>query len=185
MMYGVRRSMLVGLLLVTVLTGCRTYGGYDSEELTNAQIQAAVDQLTQDLTQAEADHRLLQTAAQSNPVLQSLAADYDVLLEAHRQAVAAAGEGLEMLSDDSYPLFRRAMNSYYRDLNRKLGSIVQYQAQVDEQYLALRLEVQRAVQGEAAEDVAEKGRYRFAPPYYERIRLAIETPTMAEALGQG
>ena len=54
------------LALMLLLTGCRTYGGYDTEARTYAQMQQANSQFANDLTRAEGELNALQNAASTN-----------------------------------------------------------------------------------------------------------------------
>ncbi|MDX1740304.1 MAG: hypothetical protein R3178_03385, partial [Rhodothermales bacterium] len=59
-----------------VLSGCRTYGDYGSEEKTVAEIQRINEQFARSLERAENDATVLAGEAEGNPLLEPFAQEY-------------------------------------------------------------------------------------------------------------
>ena len=129
---------LLGILaLMLVLTGCRTYGGYDSETRTYAQMQQANTQFANDLTRAEGELDALQNAASNNADLQPLAERYASTVETHRQTLETHEGIVERLSADTD----------YRTLNRNYGTLITEQRIVANHYRTITERVYATVTG--------------------------------------
>ena len=165
-----------------LLTGCRTYGGYDSEEALYAQIEKTNQQFADELNRARSEFSLIQNAASSNRMFAPFVDQYEAILEDHAEKVEAhAGilAGLEVKTG-----FIGQLGQSYRMLNRGLGSILTDQAQVRDAYVHLLNNINREAKGEAFTPVSipEPGRYQAVPPFYEAIRYALESVSPEQAV---
>ena len=162
------------VLVVVLLSSCRTYGGYGTEQATYDRIEAINASFSGDLAGARAQLPILQQASQGRADLRPFVQRYERLLERHAAMVDAHATLLATLRVKTGPLGR--LTSSYRDLNRAFGAIVSEQKEMEMAYEEIALRVRKTVLGDAftAEMPREIGRYEIAPPYYERIRYALE-----------
>lgn len=166
-------AALVGLLaLMVVLTGCRTYGGYDSEARTYAQMQQANSQFANDLTRAEGELDALQNAASDNADLQPLAERYADLVEQHEQTLASHEEVVETLSADTD----------YRTLNRRYGALITEQRIVNNHYRMATERVYATVTGGDVPTRVVPEAISYTEPYEYRQMRNAERLTMSAAL---
>lgn len=168
------RAGAVALLVVGFGSGCRTYGGYGTEEKAVAAIERMNEQFARSLARAEGDLAALQDMARTTsrlmPVAEEFAAvmaDHARLLESHRQDVDRLKSG----------------PSGYRASSRLLGGIV-----TDHQLTAHRYQV---VVGRAAG--MDRGRvseprphslYQQVPPHYIRLENRAAEPRLDSPLRQ-
>lgn len=125
---------LVGLVL---FTGCRTYGGYGSEEATYSQMQAANAQFADQLERARADLEALQSAADTNAALQPLAERMDNMVDTHEDLLAEHEDLVaSMTADDGY-----------RALHKAYGTLVTESRLMRKQYDRVVRNVQATVRG--------------------------------------
>jgi hypothetical protein len=174
------RLARVPLALVVVLllaTGCRTYGGYGTEEATYAQMERAARLYADALDRAEGDLQALTNAAASTPALQEVVAAYEeavathrARLESHQGIVAEYGPG-----------------DTYRGLHRAYGTMVTEQRMSRYRYVELHEQVARVMQGEEARlaSAPPRSEYQIAPSWYDRLQNAKNRLTMQEALRGG
>lgn len=160
----------VGLL---ALTGCRTYGGYGSEEATYRQMQQANRQFANDLERARADLEALEDAAAQNDALTSYAERFQALVQRHEQTLEehrATVEGMSA-SDD------------YRSLHRSYGTIITEARILRKQYNRVVERVRQTVRGESGPTVerVDRSAYFVEPVEYKAERNA-QRLTMDEAL---
>lgn len=172
----VRRISLVSLLVVLLVTGCRTYGGYGTEEETHQQIKVANRQFADELERARADLNLLESAASGNGALQPLLRRYDSLVTVHETMLAghrAIAENLEGSGD-------------YRELNRAYGAIITDGRLHQDQYQRVIADVVATVSGDStfmlAEAIPPENRYFVAPIFYQQVRYRDSRPSMQSAL---
>lgn len=122
-MHSLTKSMLLVLLLGTIV-GCRTYGGYGSEEALYRQIQRATEEFAQEFEQMrqaqpdlEAQLRSVSGSEQMTVTLGTAISLHGRLLEEHREMV-------ENLSE----------SSSHRALSRAYGAIISDQQVVRRLY---------------------------------------------------
>lgn len=170
-------------LMVFLLSGCRTYGGYGTEEATFGQIQESNSVFANDLEKARGELARLQQAAQQTPGLSSSVAEYEMLLEKHSHLVEAHAELASTLTVKTG--FIGQLTPSYRNLNRALGSIAADQAAMKADYYQF---ASRLVDSEAKGDMwasnISKSRYQAVPPYYLAITHALERKSVSNALNQ-
>lgn len=166
------RAFLAGCLLaVSLLGGCRTYGGYGSEAATYAQIQKANQRFEQDLARAQAELSTLESA--SEPLLQTLADRFARIVEAHEAILDEHKQLAEQLSE----------GSSYRALHRTYGAIVVEQRVLRAQYQELLEHVYDAFPADTTSVTAVVEQpYALIPPYYARISAAGRSITVNDVL---
>ena len=176
------RISFYSLLALLLLTGCRTYGGFDSEEALYAQIEKTNQQFEDELTRAKAELNLIRNAASSNRLFASFAAQYEEILSTHEAAVADHAALFESLEVKTGPIGR--LTQSYRKLNRGLGAILAEQNQIRDSYVHLLNNINRVAKDDAYVPVTipEEGRYQAVPPFYESIRFALESLSMEQAI---
>lgn len=178
-----RRSLVVLLAVVALLSGCRTYGDYGTEEATMAEIVAANEEFGQALERAEAEGAELARAAATNPVLAVPAALYSQVLDMHRVLLAAHLLEAEELAD-GFSLFATINQIPYRQLNRTYGAIISEQHAIRDRYQEVYTlvggVVGRPLPGSVVGDAS--GRYYVVPPQYKDIR-EYPQPSMRYLLG--
>jgi hypothetical protein len=165
---------LLLLVVSATLPACRTYGGYGSEEATHATIAQVIGTFEEELAGARNELPLLQRAAGDRPDLQPFVAQFERAIEHHTMLLDEHRALYADLKVKTGPIGR--LTTSYRDLNGVLGAILSEQREVQIAYEQLAMDVRAAVFGSAfqAEAPAEIGRYQAAPPYYERLRYAME-----------
>ena len=162
MQNSIRISLLI--LLVASFVGCRTYGGYGSEEATLRQIEAAQVQLSRDLVQARNDLRSLQASAAGSAQLQAAANAYEGVVRAHEALVAEH----EAIVEEA-----RSNNDAYRFLSRTLRGMHSEQQNLHQRYRDILHGVRSAaVMGAPTRPGTVIPRYHVVPPFYERIENA-------------
>lgn len=164
--FAVRVSLLAALVL---LTGCRTYGSYDSTNLTLTEIEAANQLFEGELSRAQAELATLQQAASQNPMLADVAEAYAGAVALHEDMLAQHQAYAEEASEH-----RRN----YRVQHRTFGAISAEQMIVKERYY-------RALSsGAHAVSLVDAGRYQVSPPYYVRAALQARAMTADELIRQ-
>jgi hypothetical protein len=163
---------LLALLLAT--TGCRTYGGYGSEEGTVAQIQQANADFDSRLDRARSDLELLQQSAQENPSLEGLVSVYEQVVAMHEDKLALHQSYAEGLTEDSG----------YREISRKYGAVISEQRLVSIRYQEMHERIQQTLRtGETStESAALQSSYQVVPLYYRRAENQASGLTMRDAL---
>ena len=172
------------LLVVFLLSGCRTYGGYDSEEATFGQIAESNTVFANDLDKARGELQKLEQAAQGNSTLSPYVADYEKLLEKHSHMVE---EHAKLASElDVKTGFLGQLTPSYRNLNRALGYIAAEQAAMKGHYhqLAAHIEGSSYAEGDIWESNISRSRYQAVPPYYQAISHALVRKSVTAVLSQ-
>ncbi len=117
---------LGGLLMLLVsVAGCQFYGYPGGVTLTLAQIEAANEQVAQDIEQAVAELEVLRLLARRDETLASYVAQYEAVLEAHQQAVLEFEHWKEQVA---------AHPDDYRQANQTLGAITARHEALLQQY---------------------------------------------------
>lgn len=114
-------AALAGLL---ILSGCRTYGGYDTKPKTYAAMQTAVHSFEADLKRTKADLQRLEQAATEADTLQSLAEEFQSLVDEHNSLLETQRHRVERLGPDAT----------YRNLHRAYGATVTEQRLMRQKY---------------------------------------------------
>lgn len=171
---SVRPLILIPVVCLLMLAGCRTYGGYETEALTLNQMQTATQQFADKLEQARADLNLLEQATATNEALQALERRY-------RETVSLHEEKLQ-LHRDVVARFE-AEDGTYRDLHRNYGALISDQRLVQQRYRSLLQRISRTVRGLGAQDDAMlESHYFVTPLFYPRTESQRSRLTMNEAL---
>ncbi|ACY48862.1 hypothetical protein [Rhodothermus marinus] len=155
---------LIGLLVVLVsVAGCRFYGYPGGVALTLAQIEAASEQVAQDLEQALAELEALRLLARRDETLAPYVAQYEAILEAHQQAVLEFEHWKEQVA---------AHPGDYRRANRTLGAITARHEALLQQYAdvawAVAQHVNPALLARAYTSSGPRFFFYVVPPQYAR-----------------
>lgn len=152
-----------------VLTGCRTYGGYGTEDELVNQVAEVVSQFEGDLERAQSEQLRISREAAGRAVLESLAAD-------HAEAVAMHAELLDQ--QRAYAEALVSEGGSYRVLNRALGALYQEQELVYDRYERLFEEALVVVAGFQTNEPPFSSRWYVVPPQYDRIRRDMEDQSL-------
>ncbi|MES3629991.1 MAG: hypothetical protein PPP56_07470 [Longimonas sp.] len=167
-----RSILFSALALLIVFSGCRTYGGHDSEERTYAQMQQANERFASDLSRAEGDLEDLQDAARTNDVLQPLAERFETILEQHREHLDTHRDVEASLSP----------STDYRTLSRQYRRIITEQRMVRQAYRLTTERVYAVVtDGDVPTQVMREAEAYTEPLIYRQQRNA-EPLSMRDAL---
>lgn len=171
-MSSLRIARLVPLVALLLLTGCRTYGGYETEAKTYTALQQTHRQFATELERAKADLNLLEEAAAENEALEPLADRFAGIVARHEQVLAEQQDLLRRLSPESS----------YRDLHRAFGAVVTDRRLTAKRYNRAVVAVQAAVRGvPVANAITPRSYYVVEPLDYARLDNA-DRLTMQEAL---
>lgn len=164
-----RSLSLTAVLAVLVLSGCRTYGGYGSEEEAYEQIAEANRQFTEQLTRAQAELAQLVDgpAARAH---EDYVARFAALVEGHEAVLAEQLDLQESLEG----------SGDYRKLHNALGAIVSNQEIVQNRYEELYFELVQSLDSTAVYDEVLLSRYAFVPPFYQAIMADLKTQRVAQ-----
>jgi len=161
---------LVGLLV----SGCRTYGGYESKPKTYQALQRSVEAFADERDRAEADFRTLSDAAEASDTLRSLADEYQALLDEHESLLETQQNRVEHLS----------ASSAYRALHRGYGATVTEKRMMEQKYRRLVRAVHATVRGTGttSEATNTERRYTIRPVNFPSLQDG-ERLSMEQALG--
>jgi len=173
-MLQLRYAPLLVALLGIVLSGCRTYGGYDTKPKTYQALQTAVQSFEEEMGRAEADLQMLRAAAEEADTLHALAEQYETLLSEHQA----------LLEDQRQRLNQLSASASYRALHTAYGATVTEQRMQQQKYRRATKRVRATVQGPAvaqapAPDKLRK--YMIRPVNFPRLQDRPSL-TMAQAL---
>lgn len=159
---------------VLLLSGCRTYGGYDAEPKTYEAMQKTVQSFEGELDRAEADLRRLKEAASETDTLQSLAEQFRGLVDEHTSLLDAQHRRIERLSPDAS----------YRTLHQAYGATITEQRVMRRKYQRAIRQVRAVVQDSASARTPMQTveRQYTARPIGFPKQNAEATPTMEQAL---
>lgn len=149
-------SIFVTVVLVGVLTGCRTYGGYGSEEALYRQLQRASEEFSQDLERMKQGRGQLEQRAAATADGERVAGNLSSILELHEALDIRHREVVERLSP----------SSSHRTLSRAYGAMISDQEMVRGMYRR----VQNVLAGRAAADSLRRTDvpYSVLPAFYRR-----------------
>lgn len=172
-MHQVRHSVpLFFLVTLLVLSGCRTYGGYDTQAKNYEAMQNAVQSFEDDLNRAQADLQTLEEAATSD-TLEALARQFQDHVHEHEELLQTQQERVRRLSADAS----------YRALQRAYGAMVTEQKMMEQKYQRVIRTVQATVQDGGVETAssASTRRYTITPVNFPDAETDAEL-TMEGAL---
>ena len=170
---GVRT--IFGIVFLGILiSGCRSYGGYGTEEATYQQILEAHQVFEEELSRKQADLRGLEQAAASAEGLETAAGQFAQLVQGHEAILAEHSILISDLSADSD----------YRTLHRVFGAIVTQHNTIRSQYEDLIATVAQTQSPQADSVVQVQRPYSLIPPYYRRVSEKQKDLTMNEVLAQ-
>lgn len=173
-MLRVDRFVVLLALAGLLVSGCRTYGGYDSKPKMYQAMQRSVEGFADDLNRAEADFRILVDAAEESDTLQSLVDDYQAVMDAHKSLLEKQRHRVEQFS----------ASSGYRTLHREYGATVTEQRMIEQNYRR----VVRAARGSIQETPLHSPgptvdrQYTIRPANFPSL-WDVERVTMEQALG--
>lgn len=170
---GVRT--IFGIVVIGVLiAGCRSYGGYGTEEATYQQILEAHQVFEEELSRKQADLRGLEQAAAGAEGLGTVAGQYAQLVRGHEAILAEHTDMIAELSEDSE----------YRKLHRVFGAIVSQQNTIRSQYRGLIASISQMQSPQVDSTMQVQRPYSLIPPYYRRVGEKQKDFTMNEVLAQ-
>lgn len=163
------------LLLLLLVTGCRTYGDYGAEAEIPRQMQQTVEQFAGELDRAQSDVKALAEAVEQNDALAPLEEQYRDLINRHEAFLEGHRRIAEHFQD----------GGTYRALHRNYRTMISEQHLVRSWYNELHVRVRRVGSGEpAVGDVPPASRYVVNPSYYDRVQNR-QRLTMRAALQGG
>ncbi|MFK7846347.1 MAG: hypothetical protein AB8G77_13700 [Rhodothermales bacterium] len=168
------------LLVFLVLSGCRTYGDYGTEQASYDRIAAINTQFSQDLERAKGDLEVLKRAAGSDSDLKMALMQYESLLAQHEEISARHKEMALNLTVKTGLMGK--LSTSYRDLNRALGSITIEQLSMHKNYSRFAASLLEDDSYKAIAGPESASRYHIAPPFYEEIRYALAKVSVSDAL---
>jgi hypothetical protein len=168
-----RSFRLVPILLLLVITGCRTYGGYGTEAELQKQISNVTETFADNLARSEADLEVLKRAAADRSELAPLVERFQNDIEKHRELLANHESIAARLSD----------SGNYRALHRNYGAITTEQRMMRTEYNRTIRQIQATVTGQDADrmPLPNKSFYFVEPIEYLRMENARQI-TMEQAL---
>ncbi len=141
------------------LTGCRTYGAYDSTAKMHASLGEAVSGFAQALPRMEGEHADLVRMAGSDSVLLGVARDYKTLLD----------DGRAMLAEKQATMASLDGSGDYRRVAEALGATLTGQQQFSDRYTGLMMRAAGTPDTTTYLDMADRSaRYHTVPPFYFR-----------------
>lgn len=173
--------VLFSLVLLAGLTGCRTYGGYGTEEKVRVQISRANEAFASELERARNLLPALQQRIGGDENGATIINEYQSLLTAHATLLEQNRQIEEALSG----------GEGYRTLNRVFGSILSEQKVIRNRYRALLNNAQGIIDTTAVArgEVVPESYYVVRPPFYERIANTeqswLMTTSRTEAVDSG
>lgn len=167
---------LLPLLLLVVVTGCRTYGGYGTEAVMHEQMQQANRQFSDDLDRAQADLATLQAAADTSEMLQPMVERFQRNIDEHQSKLDHHRQITKDLTD----------SGNYRALHRAYGTITTDQRMMRKKYNRTVERVRAIVTGTP---VASGGQFNqsfyFVQPFEYTQEENARRLTMEQALRAG
>lgn len=136
-------AALAGLL---ILSGCRTYGGYDTKPKTYEAMQKAVQSFEAKLERTKTDLQALEQAATEADTLQSMAEEFQSLVNEHESLMEAQRGRVERLGPDAT----------YRNLHRAYGATVTEQRLMEQKYQRVIRTIYATVQDTMAQEASSE-----------------------------
>lgn len=174
MLRSIRPVLLFSVLGVLLLSGCRTYGGYDTAPKTYEAMQKTVQSFEDELARAKADLRKLEEAAAEADTLRSLAHEFQELVAEHESLLDTQHQRVDWLSPDAT----------YRSLHNAYGATVTERRMMRQKYQRTIKQVRAIVQGTSAARTplrTGKRQYTVRPIGFPKQNAGSEL-TMEQAL---
>lgn len=141
------------------LTGCRSYGAYDSTAKMHASLGQAVAEFAQALPRMEGEHAELVRIAGSDSALLGVARDYQTLLQEGRAALAEEQNEVATLEG----------SGNYRRVAEALGATLTAQQTFSDRYVGLMMRAAGTADTTNYLEMADRSaRYHTVPPFYFR-----------------
>lgn len=171
-------GLFLTIALLVVVSGCRSYGGYGSEEVMYRQIVQMIDRFEEDLERARGQLTVLDGAVEGDSLLAEMVDRYALLVR-----------GQEAILDENRRLAGElSAGSSYRSLRRVHGSILAAQRTLGVQREGLLRAFSAAADTAGTADpttsVAGERPYALVPPYYARIENAQQATSVGGVLRQ-
>lgn len=167
---------LLPLLLLLVVTGCRTYGGYGTETILHEQMQQANRQFSDDLQRARADLATLKAAADTSEMLQPMVERFQNNIDHHAATLDRHRQMTERL----------AGSGNYRALHRVYGTITTEQRMMRKTYNRTVQQVRATVTGTpVARGESFNQSFYFVQPFEYTAEQNARRLTMEQALRAG
>ena len=175
------RIFLFCTLSIMVFSGCRTYGGYDSEEAIYNQIVEINGVFANELEKAKGNLSRLEQAAKQKASLEEFVHEYEDLLAHHEHMIHEHAELTESLEIKTG--FVGQLTPAYRNLNRALGYIAAEQSAMRNGYYRFAAHLGGDHQETDWSTGVENSRYQAVPPFYHEVHHAIERKTVSACSG--
>lgn len=146
-----RSTLLLALAGLLILSGCRTYGGYDSKPKTYAAMQKAVQSFEGDLERAKTDLQKLERAATEVGTLQAQAEEFHSLVGEHESLLETQQDRVERLGP----------GATYRNLHQAYGATVTEQRLMRQKYQRVIRTVYATVQDTVLQETTPKAGRRY------------------------
>jgi hypothetical protein len=167
---------IIPLLLLLVVTGCRTYGGYGTETILHEQMQQANRQFSDDLQRAQADLATLKAAADTSEMLQPMVERFQRNIDQHETTLDRHRQITEDLAE----------SGDYRALHRAYGTITTEQRMMRKTYNRTVERVRAVVTGTSvASGEAFNQSFYFVQPFEYTAEENARRLTMEQALRAG
>lgn len=172
-------AVLWTVVLLLVLGGCRSYGGYGSEEANLEQIQQLNLTFTEQLTSIERSLEDLRQLAAAREDLQPHLERYEEAVQLHEEMVEEHAVFAERAEEN---------RGDHRALHRLFRAIVVDHSRMRDHYDRLL----QNLYGTASPDEAaartvttrDRGYYQVAPPYHQRIERVEPDLSLSDVLDQ-
>jgi hypothetical protein len=162
------RTASTVLTLLVLLSGCRMYGGYGSEEAAYTEVQTSLERYEARVGRLSGDYSALTSAAATRPALAPLAPRMARLierqmavLEGHRATAASVTEA-----------------SSHQQLRHALGSMISEQQVVEDEYGRLVADIL----GDASTSRDAASRYSLVPAHFARLESRLESVSIRDAV---
>lgn len=163
---------LLFVLPMIFTSGCRSYGGYESEEVIYRQTERMVQRFSEDLDRARGDVAALDQVASDDPRLALLA-----------ERLALLVEGQEAILDEQQSLLADlSPGSTYRSLHHAHGAIMAAQRTIRTQRAGLLRDASRSFAEDTLGQADGDRPYALIPPYYSRIAAGQGELTVSDVV---
>lgn len=165
-----RHTLLYIAVLGLLLSGCRTYGGYDTKPKTYEAMQKAVQSFEDEFTRSKNDLQKLESAAARAETLQPMVKQFQGLIDEHESLLQKQRDRVERLSP----------GSTYRNLHTAYGATVTEQRMMQQKYQRVIRTVRTTVRDTTVQASRPETGRRYTvrpigfPPSDERAQLSME-----------
>ncbi|MBO6576122.1 MAG: hypothetical protein JJ896_09260 [Rhodothermales bacterium] len=154
--------------LTVLLSGCRMYGGYGSEEAAYAQIQEALERYEARADRLQSDLTALTAAAADEARLASAVVKLTAVVSAQEAALVFHRAKAAEVSE----------NSSYREVSRALGAMLSEQQVVQDQYA----QVVADIVNNPGLDRQDPSRYSIVPAALAAVEASLLDISVLDAL---